>query len=84
MMLGGRKGDASAALRTLEEADAVMIATQQIVRGRRGAAAVRAADVGHSRISRKLYVCTVYGKPVYLSPVERDKWRPGQYGNVRR
>lgn len=49
-MLGGRKGDAGAALRALEEV-AVMVVTQEVVRRRCGAVAEGTADVGHSRIS---------------------------------
>ena len=51
-MLGGKKGDAGVALGALEETAAVLVVTQQVLRGRRGAVAVGTENVGHCRISR--------------------------------
>lgn len=51
-MLDVGEGDAGAALRALEEATAVLVVTQQVVRRGRGAVTVGTENVGHSRISR--------------------------------
>ena len=51
-MLGGWKGDACVALGAQNKAAAALAVTQQVVRGKCGAVAVGAENVGHSRISR--------------------------------
>jgi hypothetical protein len=50
MVLDGRKGDAGAALGTLEKTATVLVVTQQVVRGKHDAVTEGAENVSHGRL----------------------------------